>query len=66
MEGKVQVTNADDVVLELTLRATVRDWREIMRQLPPNTWPSEDLAGFIAAGIGATVGRVDRLHEVKA
>jgi hypothetical protein len=65
MRGTAKFPNPDDTVLELTVSATVKEWRDIMRQLP-TSWPSWELGTLIADAIGKSVGRVETIHEVSS
>jgi len=64
IRAQAKVTNPDEVVLEMTFTATVREWRAVQLQMTQE-WPSWDFARAIREVISDSVQHVER-REVDA
>ena len=52
MRSEFKFQNPDELVATITMTATVKQWRELYEQLPPQ-WPSWDVARQIGEVISA-------------
>jgi hypothetical protein len=47
MKAEFVLGNPDDLVAVVTLRATVKDWRDLRRQISTTAWPTSRLSEAI-------------------
>lgn len=50
--AKIDDAQIDKMTLDITFRMSVREWRELMRQVPVGTWPAVDVGRTISAVLG--------------
>lgn len=60
MKAEARVVRPDDVEVQITLTARVKEWNELLGQLKQE-WPSWDVARAIGDSLRVTLGAVGRV-----